>query len=206
MKKWKCSVCNYVHTGEEPPAKCPVCGADKSKFVEMEEEVSSPDPLEQKKSQAPPEPDTQNNPYRMIETQILKHHLHPISVHIPNGVIPVSVLLIFLSAVLNFSNLSQAAYYNLIIVILSMPVVLFSGYVEWKNKYGGQLTPNFMIKIVCGAIVTLTAIILVLWYTANPDVASHDSTARSGYLVLNLMMLGAAGIAGFIGGKLVFKD
>lgn len=23
--KWKCSVCGYVHTGTEPPAKCPCC-------------------------------------------------------------------------------------------------------------------------------------------------------------------------------------
>ena len=33
MKKWKCSVCGYVHTGEEPPEKCPVCGAPKEMFV-----------------------------------------------------------------------------------------------------------------------------------------------------------------------------
>ena len=33
MKKWKCSVCGYVHTGEEPPDTCPVCGAPKEKFV-----------------------------------------------------------------------------------------------------------------------------------------------------------------------------
>jgi rubrerythrin len=23
--KWKCSVCGYIHTGTEPPAKCPCC-------------------------------------------------------------------------------------------------------------------------------------------------------------------------------------
>ena len=35
MKKWKCSVCGYVHTGDEPPEKCPICGAPKEKFVEL---------------------------------------------------------------------------------------------------------------------------------------------------------------------------
>ena len=35
MKKWRCTVCGYIHNGEEPPEKCPVCGADKSLFEEI---------------------------------------------------------------------------------------------------------------------------------------------------------------------------
>ena len=31
-KKWVCSVCGYVHEGENAPSKCPTCGADASKF------------------------------------------------------------------------------------------------------------------------------------------------------------------------------
>ena len=36
--KWVCSVCGYVHEGDQPPAECPVChvGADKFKKVEGE--------------------------------------------------------------------------------------------------------------------------------------------------------------------------
>ena len=26
MKKWICTVCGYVHEGEQPPEKCPQCG------------------------------------------------------------------------------------------------------------------------------------------------------------------------------------
>ena len=36
MKKWKCTICGYIHSGEEPPEKCPVCGADRDKFIEVE--------------------------------------------------------------------------------------------------------------------------------------------------------------------------
>jgi rubrerythrin len=32
MKVWVCSVCGYVHMGEEPPEVCPVCKAPASKF------------------------------------------------------------------------------------------------------------------------------------------------------------------------------
>jgi rubrerythrin len=35
-KKWKCTVCGYIHEGEEPPDKCPVCGAPASQFVLLE--------------------------------------------------------------------------------------------------------------------------------------------------------------------------
>jgi rubrerythrin len=35
MKKWVCSVCGYVHTGDEPPAACPQCKAPASKFTEQ---------------------------------------------------------------------------------------------------------------------------------------------------------------------------
>ena len=34
MKRWKCGVCGYTHTGDEPPHKCPVCGVGADKFVE----------------------------------------------------------------------------------------------------------------------------------------------------------------------------
>ncbi len=33
MKKWKCLVCSYIHVGDNPPEKCPQCGAPKEKFV-----------------------------------------------------------------------------------------------------------------------------------------------------------------------------
>ena len=35
MKKWVCSVCGYVHTGDQPPAKCPTCGVPAEKFKEQ---------------------------------------------------------------------------------------------------------------------------------------------------------------------------
>lgn len=35
MKHWRCSVCGYTHTGDQPPAKCPNCGAPKEKFAEV---------------------------------------------------------------------------------------------------------------------------------------------------------------------------
>ena len=38
MKKWICTVCGYVHEGEQPPEKCPQCGVPADKFKLMNEE------------------------------------------------------------------------------------------------------------------------------------------------------------------------
>ncbi len=35
---WKCSVCGYMHMGDEGPVNCPKCGAPKDKFVVLTEE------------------------------------------------------------------------------------------------------------------------------------------------------------------------
>ncbi len=40
MKKFVCPVCGYVHTGDTPPAECPVCHVPGSRFVEQTEAAS----------------------------------------------------------------------------------------------------------------------------------------------------------------------
>ncbi|CDZ25010.1 Reverse rubrerythrin-1 [[Clostridium] cellulosi] len=39
MKKWVCPVCGYVYEGENPPEKCPQCGAPGEKFTEKKEDA-----------------------------------------------------------------------------------------------------------------------------------------------------------------------
>lgn len=35
MAKWVCSVCGYVHEGDQPPEQCPICKAPADKFKEQ---------------------------------------------------------------------------------------------------------------------------------------------------------------------------
>ncbi len=37
-KKFICTVCGYIHEGDEAPEKCPLCNAPKSKFEELKED------------------------------------------------------------------------------------------------------------------------------------------------------------------------
>ena len=36
-KKFKCTVCGYIHEGKAAPETCPVCAAPASAFVEIED-------------------------------------------------------------------------------------------------------------------------------------------------------------------------
>ena len=218
MKKWRCTVCGYIHTGDEPPEVCPVCGADKSKFeliVEKERPArkkekseaaaSEPDAPEKPAAEAPLQPPA-GGPYQFLINQLLKHHAHPISVHIPNGVLPVSFIFILLATVFGFISLSTAALYNMAFVVISLPFVLFSGFIEWQKRYQSLLSGIFITKIAAAAIVTVTAVLLVVWWIFDPGVLQAPSLARKVFIFVSFIMLAAAGIAGFIGGKLVFKD
>ena len=198
MKKWKCMVCGYIHEGEFPPEFCPVCKADRTKFVEI---IQQTDTATDKKDQ----PAT-GQFYGFLSGLMTKLHFHPILAHIPNGVLPVAVCFLLLTLIFDPPGLGLASFYNLIVVILAMPFVLFSGYIDWKNRFNGALTRIFITKMICGALVFLTGILLIIWRMIEPAVASASSEHRFSYIVVHLILLGASGLAGFLGGKLVFKD
>ena len=228
MKKWKCLVCGYIHTGDEPPEKCPVCGAPKSQFIDVTEPTApAPTPAPPEATEPPPKTDSpeisapaavakpaepepvspfKNSRYRQLFEMLTQYHGHPISVHIPNGLLPVTILFIFLSALFSIKGMTTAATYNLGAVALSMPLVLFFGWVDWQNRFNGAITNVFIVKIACGIIVTVTAWFLFIWLLVNPAVVTTPQPSRVAFVLNNLIMLGAASIAGWYGGKLVFRD
>jgi uncharacterized membrane protein len=200
MKKWKCSVCGYIHIGDEPPEECPRCGADRSQFFEITEEESILDKTETTESTA------SSGMVDAVIDLISKHHLHPISVHIPNGVLPLSVLFTLISVLFGFEGLGSAAFYNMFFVVLTMPVVLVSGFIDWKKNYGGTMHQIFITKMICGALVVVLAVLLVIWRILDPDVAGPASTTRWMYVGAHFIALAPAVLAGYLGGKLVFRE
>ncbi len=141
----------------------------------------------------------------LVVDLIQKHHLHPITVHIPNGALPLSVVFVALAVLFDLQALDLAAFYNMIFILLTLPVVLLTGYVEWKYRYGGRMTKVFKPKIYSALAVSALAAILVVWHLIDPDVTAADSGSRWIYLLMHLVILAAAGIAGYYGGKLVFQ-
>ncbi len=207
MKTWQCTVCKYIHKGSSPPDKCPVCGVPASKFIEID-----PADIPEKKSRAtgkPPgkTPEKQTAPASgmdRVTDLMVRHHAHPVSVHFPNGVLPVAFLVFLVSWILDMPFFTKVGVVNLVFVALAMPFVLFSGTIEWKKKYRSAMTVMFKLKIAAAAVTTISCLILLVWYIADPEVLL---TARGWlFILISLVMVASAGVAGYIGGKLVFKD
>ena len=201
MKKWECTVCGYVHEGEEPPEKCPICSAPREKFIELKEEQEAGEPATQ---DSPDQSAGSDGLIGKLSSLIVKNHLHPISVHTPNGIVPIAVVFLVLALLVNYPLLDSAAYFNLIAAMLAMPVVLLSGIVAWQKKYNGVKTSVFQIKIAAGFIATSSLFFLVIWRTVQPDVLSSGSASRWLFMLLAMILLGAVGLAGHLGGQLVF--
>ncbi|TYT75266.1 DUF7130 family rubredoxin-like protein [Desulfobotulus mexicanus] len=203
--RWRCVVCGYIHEGEEPPETCPLCGADRSAFELMDgdgdkasdepadQKNQNPSSGEEKKKFAP-----QSHPREWADEQILVHHAHPISVHIPNGVLPIAVFFVLIGSLFNAQTFKLAAYLNMTMVFLALPLVMYTGFVEWRDRYKSAMTSLFRTKILCAVITAFCVTVLVIWRSFSADAGGFF------YILLHLIALGAAGLAGHLGGKLVF--
>ena len=132
----------------------------------------------------------------------MQHHLHPIAVHTPNGVLPLALVFLAIGVMLGGASFEQAAFYSLVFVLLNMPFVIATGYIAWQERYKGAMTTLFGVKIGATIVVCATVLAMVVWRLLEPGVAATAS--RWTYLLICLVSVGAAGLAGHMGGKLVF--
>ncbi len=230
MKIWRCRVCGYIHRGETPPARCPICNAGASKFEEIDE-ASIPEQIKKRQTGAGiessqfksgkmgqdrntgqsvkntgviPDSSGEMSTFEKIQVLLVKHHLHPISVHTPNGILPLVTILWIGAWIFGYDTFAKAAFISLIFVIAVLPFVVFTGFLEWQKKYNRALTLIFKIKIAAASMTCLFSLISLIWYIVEPDVL-NSSTAWL-FIMINILMLLSVGIAGHIGGKFVFKD
>ena len=205
MKKWECTVCGYIHEGDEPPDECPVCSADKSMFVEIIADTKTSGKavgvvVSQKK------PNLLASISAMSSELILKHHLHPIAVHTPNGIVPMATLFLVIAMFLHLPLFGTAAMYSLVFVLIALPVVFFTGYSVWQKRYQGAWTSIFKIKIGASIVIAFTLPILVIWQVIQPEIVVKPLSGRWIYLGVSFVLLTAVGLAGHMGGKLVFGN
>jgi rubredoxin/uncharacterized membrane protein len=200
-RRWECTVCGYIHEGDAPPAECPICGAGPEYFKEIVEKDSGS--LTEAALQSPDAGAAAGKAAPGLVTRlVLKFHLHPITVHSPQGILPMAVLFLFLAIAFGLSGFETAAFFSLVFTLLTMPVVIVTGYLEWQNRYQGIKSKIFIAKISASIVVTTTLLVLVIWRLIEPGVSVSDN--RWIYLGVGVVMVLAAGIAGHIGGKLIF--
>lgn len=221
QKQWKCLVCGYIHTGSEPPAVCPVCGADKSQFILVEDEVSpkTAPPTERK-----PAPENTIGDTTKVHSQqtltrtthsilqlstrieiITRLHGHPIAVHIPNGVLPLSFIFTLIAVIFKSEAFAIAASYNIAFVCFSMPIVIITGFIDWYNRFNARWAKIFSIKFICGIVVSTLSLIIALMWFIQPAIYQEFSIRLTLFLLLNIINLITAAVAGYFGGKLVFN-
>jgi len=205
MRKWECTVCGYVHEGDEPPDECPVCSADKSMFVEITGDDAAKEQMATA-AQSSVKPTSLTRLYRKVPELINKYHLHPIAVHAPNGIVPMAVVFLLITAVFGFPLFETAALYSLVFVLINMPLVLFTGYEMWQQRYQGALTTLFKIKLAASTVTLISLLTLIIWRMVVPDIVTTPSSGRWLYLAVALLLVMAVGTAGHMGGKLVFGN
>lgn len=217
--QWKCQVCGYIHIGSEPPNTCPVCRADKSQFVQVENEpakrsdagsATTFDRVGSVAAEVHAQTTISRTRHSVFQLSarmelITRLHGHPIAVHIPNGVLPLSVLFTFLAVAFNSQAFATAASYNMAFVCLSMPIVLITGFIDWYNRFSARWAKIFTIKFFCGLAVSALSLIITLVWFATPDIYSTNSARLMVFLALNVINLITAATAGFYGGKLIFN-
>lgn len=148
--------------------------------------------------------ETKSSLYARVSPLLTSLHAHPIAVHTPNGVLPVAAALIAIGGVFGSEGLLRAGWYNLIFVALAMPAVLFTGYVDWQNRYRGAKTKVFKRKIAAGLVTAVLSVLLAPLPLLWPELIDPSAAARFKFLLLVGVNLAPAIYAGHIGGRLVF--
>ena len=180
--KWRCTVCGYIHEGDEPPDLCPVCGVSSEKFV----------PVEDMK-------------VNLVQDMIETFEPHAVMAHFPNALLPTLVLFVAIAFILGKSSFETAAFYMLVVVLLAAPATLATGIYDWKTRFKGQKAVIFKKKIGLGITLIILSVVTTGIRFQQPDIMQAGGAMMYLYFALLLAMLGCVTLLGHYGGKLVFS-
>jgi rubrerythrin/uncharacterized membrane protein len=183
--RWRCTVCNYVHSGSEPPDLCPVCGAGSDAFT--------------------PETKSPEHHHEGIGGLVEKLHLHPVTAHFPNGSLPLALVAWIAYLVLGEPSLERTSFYLMAVAMAAAPVTFFSGWSDAGHRFGTTTTGVFPEKKLWGWVLMGLGIAMVGWRLsigwAEPPDTTMEIALYSGFLVVGS---GVVSRLGMLGGKLVF--
>jgi len=142
------------------------------------------------------------------EAPIQKVHLpplHPVSVHFPQGLFPAAWMSLLLYLATGRISFESATYVMLLFGLLSMPVAMATGYLDWKLRYRGAMTRVFRIKIVGAFILLALALLALLIRLQHPEITALPF-GWAGWLYSALLSACVATciVVGHYGGRLVF--
>jgi len=180
--KWKCTVCGYIHEGNEPPDFCPVCGSERSMFI----------PFEQTKS-------------GFFQDMAATFILHPVAAHFPNGLIPTAALFLLLALGLDSAHLEHAAFYLLAVVLFIIPVSMASGIHDWQKRFHGERASIFYKKIGLASALFIFVLAAVGIRYQGSSLVTEAGIGKWVYVGLVLGMSPIVALLGHYGAKLAFQ-
>ena len=138
----------------------------------------------------------------MVKNKLVVH-THHIGSHFTNGLMPVAALLITLYFITGDRNFESASFYCIVLAMMAIPPVFFSGLIDWLTRFQGRSTRIFNHKRVFGVLFMLVSILLVVWHITRPEVAAPASGTRYVYLAMIYVDTGFATYLGYLGGKFI---
>jgi len=181
-KRWKCTVCGYIHVGNEPPATCPICGADRSKFILLNHEKS-----------------------HFIHEMAAAFKLHPVLAHFPNGLMPTAALFLVLFLFTQNTGFESTAFWLVLALTVVVPASIGTGLHDWYKYFGGQRSPIFAKKICLALTLLVLGLATIYLRYGQPDLLVTAGWQRWLYLLCLIGMLGCVALLGHFGSLLAVR-
>ncbi len=198
-KIWRCVVCGYLHTGDSPPATCPICHADASQFELVNDaaanEVAAEEVVEVPEQQG-----------SLLQEMLDGFVPHAVMAHFPNALLPTTVLFLFLFLLFGESSFESTSFSLLLVAVVTVPPTFASGIYDWKKHYSGQAAPIFKRKILLATALTVLGLVALVWRWQAPTLLTTGGWPAWLFVLLVLVMLGCVTLLGHYGGMLVFSS
>ncbi len=189
-KRWRCTVCGYIHRGETAPEICPVCGVGAGKFELLEDEGDSK-----------PASTAHKGIFQEMADSFMPH---AVMAHFPNALLPTLLLFLFLYLAVGLETLDHGIYLLLGLVPLSVLATLVTGIYSWRHHYDGVKGRIFHRKLIFGGCLVLISFEMFLLRYNNPELLTSGDSVTWFFLALAGAALFCVTMLGHYGGLLVF--
>lgn len=126
--------------------------------------------------------------------------LHPIFVHFPLALLPLTFACDVLGRITGRSSLSHAAWWAILFAALATPLTAISGW-RWLGGMGDMIHDQMPLHQWLGTIIPVLLIPLTLWrYRFH----ARSTAASVPYLIIAAAMLLAVTVQGHVGGMMTF--
>jgi uncharacterized membrane protein len=135
--------------------------------------------------------------YEWLNKLGYSHNLHPAVVHFPIGVAMVSAIALFIAHKFNKPAFATTAYHCQQFGLVAMPIVMFIGYMDWQQFYGGSHNPHIALKILLAFFLTAAFSASAIVGRKGQQMGRKFKWTTSGALIIALSI-------GYLGGELLY--